>query len=120
MYPFDIVLKNITIQVEPMKLYQAQYSYYQVNYKVSHKSEESDSYRNRKHFFSSTTRDFPKKIRLHINEKWVLADLSGMYREKVGNMLNLWDWGEDDLHERFSKNIVEKMMIYLTGKKIEP
>lgn len=30
-------------------------------------------------------------------------------------MLNSWDWAEDDLTERFGKNIVDKMVLILRG-----
>lgn len=44
-----------------------------------------------------------------------MADLSSQYRAQMGLLFKKWDWGVDDLQERYTQGIVEKIVGLMKG-----
>lgn len=55
-----------------------------------------------------------RKALFQINKEWSEMDLKGLFREKLGNLWKKWDWGADDLQERYSQSDCSKILAILS------
>lgn len=39
-----------------------------------------------------------------------------MYRKQIGGLLSSWNWGEDDLFQRYGDNLVVRVVKLLNGQ----
>lgn len=58
-----------------------------------------------------------RKVKLHVSQIWCNLDLASIYREKITPLFQEWDWGVDDLEERYTKNTVLKIVELLQGSQ---
>ena len=47
---------------------------------------------------------------MHINKEWSELNLRNVFKEKLGVLWTRWDWGADDVEERFSKDTAKKIL----------
>lgn len=56
-----------------------------------------------------------RKINLQFLTNIAESDLTEPFKDVVTKLFRDWDWGQDDIRERFHKNVAEKIIRILNG-----
>ena len=59
--------------------------------------------------YQNPNRKIARKVFLHVNKEWAELDIRPMFREKLTSLMQCWDWGFDDIEERFDKGLSKKI-----------
>lgn len=107
--PFDYVFKSITVQLDPIPAYESMKSYENSLTMILH----GDTNLMEGNHRQSGSKHFSRRIRYHVNAEWSEYDLKPMFREKLLTLMGLWDWGMDDIQERFDRGLADKIQAIL-------
>lgn len=56
-----------------------------------------------------------RKAKLHVNANFCELNLAPIYKNDIGLLLKEWDWGIDDLQERYSDEMIKKITALLNS-----
>ncbi len=50
-----------------------------------------------------------RKAKLHVNANFCELNLAPIYKNDIGSLFKEWDWGVDDLQERYTDGLIQKI-----------
>lgn len=62
-------------------------------------------------------KNIPRKFRFHINQEWAQCDLTQLYRDKFGQILENMGWNLQTIDSRFDKMTSTKIISILTNQQ---